>query len=99
NIKNNSFQTDRFDAMETFGWKEGILYFKQAGLDQVIQRLESWYGVEIALEGNMGKGKIPDWTYTGIFKNENLENVLRGISYVKDFTFEIDGKNIKLIFT
>ncbi|MEX2595185.1 MAG: FecR domain-containing protein [Anditalea sp.] len=97
-IKEASFNTDHFDALETLAWKEGLLYFKKAGIEQVVQRLEDWYGVEIALEGNTGKVKVQDWTYTGMYENQSLENVLTGISYVKDFSFEMNGKNIKLIF-
>jgi ferric-dicitrate binding protein FerR (iron transport regulator) len=96
--KEGSFYTDHFDALETLAWREGVLFFKKAGIEQVVQRLEDWYGVEIILKGNTGKFKNHDWTYTGMFKDQNLENVLTGISYVKDFSFEINGKTIKMIF-
>ncbi len=97
-IQEASFRTDHFDTLETLAWKEGILYFKKAGIEQVIQKLEDWYGVKIAIEGNTDSVKKEDWTYTGMFKNQNLENVLTGISYVKGFSFEMNGKNIKLMF-
>lgn len=94
----NAFHTSTFDTLETLAWKEGLLYFKKADIEQIVQKLEDWYGVEIALTGNTGKVKSQDWTYTGTFKNQSLENVLIGIGYVKDFSYEIDKKDVKLIF-
>ena len=93
-----SFKIDHFDTLETLAWKEGILYFKKAGIEQIVQKLEDWYGVEISLEGNPGKVKAQEWTYTGMFKGQSLEYVLNGISYVKGFRYEINDKNIKLMF-
>ncbi|MEQ9438030.1 MAG: DUF4974 domain-containing protein [Cyclobacteriaceae bacterium] len=93
-----SFQIDNFDTLETLAWKEGILYFKKAGIEQVVQKLEDWYGVEVSLEGNLNRVNAQQWTYTGMFKNQSLEHVLTGISYVKGFHFEINDKNITLMF-
>lgn len=87
-----------FDFRETFAWKEGILYFKETSLIQVVQRLEDWYGVKIRIEGTPDQSKNQKWSYTGRFENQSLENVLTGIAFIKDFNFEIEGKNIKIIF-
>ena len=97
-MKNGSFRTDIYDVLETLAWKQGILYFKKAGIDQVVERLEDWYGVDIDLVWNTNNIKTHNWTYTGMFKDQSLENVLTGISFVKNFTFEIKGKNIKMMF-
>ncbi len=93
-----SFHTDHFDTLEALAWKDNILYFSKSGIKQVVRQLEDWYGVSIQLTGNTSKAENQYWTYTGMFKNQNLENVLTGISYVKDFSFEIKEKNVKLIF-
>jgi transmembrane sensor len=97
-MKDGSLRRDIYDVLETLAWKEGILHFKKAGIDQVVERLEDWYGVDIDLMGNTDNRKNQNWTYTGTFKDQSLENVLTGISFVKDFTFEIQGKEIKMIF-
>ncbi len=96
--KDHAFHTDYFDTLETLGWKEGVLYFKKASIEQVVQKIEDWYGVKITLAGNTSKVKSQDWHYSGMFENQNLENVLTGISYVKNFSFEMTEKNITLIF-
>ncbi|NJN28327.1 MAG: DUF4974 domain-containing protein [Cyclobacteriaceae bacterium] len=87
-----------FDKLEITGWKDGIIQFKEADLDEVVTSLEEWYDVHIALSGNFARAQKSTWTYTGKFKNQNLESVLLGIGYVKKFDYEIDGKNVKIIF-
>ncbi|MEM9829234.1 MAG: FecR domain-containing protein [Bacteroidota bacterium] len=94
----STFRTDYYDTLETLAWKDGVLYFKEAGIEEVIQRLEDWYGVEITLDGKIEKAENQAWTYTGTYKNQNLANVLAGISYVKGFTYKIQQKKITLMF-
>lgn len=93
-----TFRTDHYDTLETLAWKDETLYFREANIEDVIRKLEDWYGVEITLEGKVEKAKNQAWTYTGMYKNQNLANVLAGISYVKGFTYEINQKKITLMF-
>nr|WKN34647.1 FecR domain-containing protein [Tunicatimonas sp. TK19036] len=97
-LTKNVFSTQAFDTLEILAWKDNIIYFKKSGLSEVIRELEDWYGVKIQVEGMPENKSAEGWNYTGTFKNQNLRNVLTGISYVKDFSFEIEGKNVKLIF-
>lgn len=94
----DSIQLGAFDVHEVLAWKDGVLYFKDADFNEVITRLENWYGVKVTPEGNLVKAGSQNWTYTGRFENESLDNVLTGIGFVKDFTFEINGKEVKLLF-
>ena len=97
NFDDDSFSTGAFDPLETGAWKDGIIYFKEAGIQEIIRKLEVWYDVKITIMDEHLIDDI-DWTYTGKFDNQNLENVLTGIGYVKGFCFEINDKNIKLMF-
>lgn len=82
-----------FDPLEITGWKDKMLVFKRNSFSEVKERIENWFGVEIQL-----KGKIkPDWTYSGIYQDETLENVLRGISLTSDLTYTIDNKENVII--
>ena len=89
-----SFTISDFDWQATLGWKDGMLYFKEATLDEVTGTLERWYGVEIEWEGE----EKQHWEYTGVFDNQSLENVLQGMGYVQHFTYEIKEKDVKIIF-
>lgn len=76
------------------GWKDGILYFDNADLKEVITACERWYSVEISIKGKPAE----EWKFTGKFKNENLENVLESIGYGKGINYSIEDKHVELIF-
>jgi hypothetical protein len=98
NFIKKTYERNEFDSLAVSGWKEGIIYFKEAELDEIVARLEEWYDVTIELRGRLNEVENSNWTYSGQFKNQSLENVLLGIGYVKKFSFDINQKNVKLIF-
>ena len=83
-----------FNYDREIGWKDGLLYFDDARFDEIVERLEDWYGVDITLENQ----PLSDKPFTGYFANENLQNVLYGLSFSKGFEFRITGKNVKIKF-
>lgn len=87
----NFFKTG-FDTLEITGWKDRILVFRSASFGEVKEKIENWYGVELIL-----KGKVPrQWKYSGIYKEETLENVLRGIFITSGMQFNIDNRKVTL---
>jgi ferric-dicitrate binding protein FerR (iron transport regulator) len=95
--KNSEIIQQPFNRHLITGWKDGILIFEQEDLNQIVQRLERWYGVAIQIEGLDEHEKV-NWRYSGEFEKESLENVLQGISYVKQFEFTISGSQVNLNF-
>ena len=91
---NRQLVKTRFDYKEVVGWKDGLLYFREDDLAEVVRKLENWYGVTIQLKNAPG---IP-WDFTGEFKDQNLQNVLKGMSYAKKFKFDIKDKNVIIEF-
>ncbi|MEM9326281.1 MAG: FecR domain-containing protein [Bacteroidota bacterium] len=81
-----------FDPIAVFGWKDKILYFKDDNFQKIIKELESWYGVQITTSRNFGQQEV----FSGEFRNKSLENVLEGLSYLYEFTFEIKEKQVTL---
>lgn len=89
-----SFLEMPFDLEEVIGWKEGKLVFNQATLQEVSQRLERWYGVQIQI-----KGKVPEnWKVTTVYQNQTLKNVLTDLQYSKKFAYEIDESEVTITF-
>jgi transmembrane sensor len=87
--------TKKTNVDNAIAWKEGTLVFERNSYEEVIKKLERWYGVNIITIG------IPpaDFTITGQFRrNESLEFVLETLNYGRQFEFAIEGKEIKLIF-
>jgi len=86
------FQKTGFDPKEVIGWKDNYLVFKTSSLPEVRRKLEQWYGVNIELKGHFDE----NWTYSGIYKDEMLENVLRGICLTSGMKYKINKKQIIL---
>lgn len=91
--RSGEFRKTGFDPLEMTGWKDKTLVFKNNGIQEVKSRLENWYGVEITL-----KGKFPqNWSYSGIYQDETLENVLLGLSRATELTFSLKDKQVEII--
>lgn len=85
---NKLFKTD-YDFAEILGWKDGIIYFKDASSNDIFNYLEHWYGVEIYAKDQdriMG-------SFYGEFRNENLENVLNAMGKALRFEYQINDGN------
>jgi transmembrane sensor len=83
-----------FESNEVEGWKDGLLFFEKADLEEIIVTLERWYGVEIQVISHPNI----KMNYTGQFKSQNLKNVLMSMGFVNNFEFEINNKNVLLNF-
>lgn len=82
-----------FDQNKDLLWKEGVLYFKQTPIKQIIETLELWYDVEFEVTGKLDLDK----KYTGRFENASLAHVLDNMSYALDFEYLIQGKKVMII--
>lgn len=83
-----------FSGDHVLGWRFGKLIFNKSTLSEVKEELEDWYGVEITVEGRPDR----EWRFNGKFENQTLDNVLKSMSNIENFTYKIDNKNVKLIF-
>jgi len=90
--KGGAIHKTGFDENAIIGWKNNILVFKSSKLPETINKLENWFGVKVILEGHFAN----NWTYTGTYKDETLENVLRGICTTSGMSYKIDKKQIIL---
>ncbi len=95
NKDQNAFTSTTFDTEYITGWKDGYLMFKDATLDEVIEKLHAWYGIDIAVTN---KSKSGEWSYTGSFKNESLENVLLNMNILRDFEYIIKDDSLIISF-
>ncbi|CAL1520035.1 FecR domain-containing protein [Chitinophaga sp. MM2321] len=77
---------------EVTGWKQGYLVFKDAPYDEVMTGIENRYGVTVMNESNK-----TEWKYTGLFKNENLTDVMDIICLAKSLSYTIKNDTIYLV--
>ncbi len=83
-----------FDQELLLAWKDGVIVFKDAQLNEIISVLSRWYGVQFEVIN----WKNDSWSYTGSFDNAYLENVLQSISFTKEFSYNINQKNVTIKF-
>ncbi len=88
------WKTAPFDATKKGVWKEGKFIFENAGLQEVVEILENWYGVKITLTN----AQNIKWKFSGEYQNQMLENVLKSMSYIESFEYKIQGKQVEFIF-
>lgn len=91
-LDENKSIIDRFDPTKVIGWKDGVLAFDHDEFHNVVQSLEKWYGVKISVQGNPAR----KWDVSINFDNASLEQVLFRLSYIEDFEFDIQGKNVTI---
>ncbi|WP_020528984.1 FecR family protein [Flexithrix dorotheae] len=90
---NDKIELSAFDSEKYFGWKDGVLVFKGANIDEVISALERWYDVSVhVVDKELITGK-----FEGTYSNKSLDVVMEGISYTSKFTYTIENKNLTII--
>lgn len=87
------FEKTSFSQLQEMAWKDGILHFQDMNIHQVTSELTKWYGVSF----DINKAVDTQKDYTGSFNNQPLEEVLKGLSFVFGFDFEIDNKTVTII--
>lgn len=74
-------------------WKDNLLKTNKERLEDLIIRMEHWYGVKIHVE-NIEKVKNLEYTLT--IQTESLREMLDLMRVITPFQYEINGKNVKL---
>ena len=80
----NSTSVSDFDHREELAWSEGVLYFKDASMEEFVAKIERWYGIDIIVkrEKPIKKGIV------GEFHNQSLEDILIGMHEASEFEYE-----------
>lgn len=81
----------KYDPDLVLAWTRRSLVFKKSSFNDVIQKLENWYDVDIHVNG-----KILSDNYSGVHNDESLEVLLKGLGFAGNFTFKIDGKKVTI---
>lgn len=91
-VNNHFIEKGAFDPYDVLAWKEGRLIFDNATIQEIIPKLELWYGVNINNELSMNLYK----PYTSTFEKENLDNILMNMGGVLHFEYEIKGNDVTI---
>ena len=86
---NGVYTTTQLANTAVYGWKEGIIHFHRANIEEVVEALENWYSISIQIEDNSK-------TYESLVhridtRKMDLQQVLEGISLVANYRFKKTG--------
>ncbi len=75
-----------------FAWVDQRLLFDNHSIEEVLERISRWYGVEIRLEKKLKQQK----KYTASFENPTLKQVMDILAFVYDFDYELKGNDLTI---
>ena len=81
------------EIVETqLSYKNSILYFKEAGIQEVVNKLEEFYHIKV----EYGSLKNAEWRVSGEFDYQPLEIVTENISFSCNISYKIVGNTLIL---
>jgi transmembrane sensor len=84
-------KSDFKDETPITSWKEGVLAFQNATMDEVLNSIENRFNVVIKNNSNR-----TNWSYTGTFKDEPLNDILKTVCLTEGISCRINNNNITL---
>jgi transmembrane sensor len=88
----NLIDTVSVDVSKFIEWKDNVLTFDDTPLNQVVVRLEEWYGVGITVKSKA----IENCRITARYESESLENVMESLEFLLKGNYTLKGKNVTL---
>lgn len=80
------------DYIEETSWKDDVLVFKNESFEELKPKLERWFNVQIEIGERVPKS----YRFTGIFKNENIEEALTAMQLIKPFHFKLKADDVMI---
>lgn len=80
------FQEKDSSALETL-WIKNKLVFDAETLEEVAQKIERWYDIKVIIKGDED---LKHTEYSGIFDNENLEQVMEALKLSGNLKYSIN---------
>ena len=74
-------------------WKDNVLKINNEKLQDLLVRMEHWYGVKIKVDNY---DRVKDLKYTLTIKTESLKEMLDLMNYVTPLTYKIEGESVIL---
>lgn len=91
---NNDIQIMRADVDKALAWKNGLFYFKDDAMADIIGQIARWYDVEVTV-----KGAMPTRLFSGnIRRQASLEQVLDMLHFVSGATCSAQGRTVTIQF-
>ncbi len=87
NLKYQEVNTELYTS-----WKENLLRFDEATFEELIIKMERWYGINITIDPSVDRNE----RYTMTIKTESLREMLLLISKTTQIKYEINGNSVRI---
>lgn len=88
-INNGNLESAEFNLDEIL-WKDGVLVFSNESIHTISAKIQRWFNVKVSINNeNLIAGE-----FSGKYANESLEEILYGMGYALNFSFEMEGNEI-----
>ena len=79
-----------YNIIGEIAWTQNKLYFEDETLEDIVLRMERWFGKTVTIANE----SLKTVHYTGTFENETMEEVLSYLKLSKSFNFRIGNDNV-----
>lgn len=86
-----NFKEKERSALETL-WVKNTLAFDKESLEEIALKLERWYDVKVIIPDD----RIGKTEYSGIFENEDLDQVMEALQLSGNFHYNINKKEVTI---
>ncbi len=92
NPSTNKLQYQKVNTELYTSWKENLLRFDDATFEELIIKMERWYGINITIDPSVDRKE----RYTMTIKTESLREMLSLISKTTQIKYEINENNVRI---
>ena len=93
-ITNGDVKIAKVDTYKSIAWKEGVFYFHEDKITDILDQVARWYNVKIAYKGIPGTKK-----YSGdIRRQATLNQVLEMLNAVSGTSFALEDRTVTVNF-
>lgn len=90
-LRKVSFKENESGALETL-WVKNKLAFDKEPMEDIALKIERWYDVKVIMPDD----RIRKTEYSGIFENENLEQLMEALQLTGNFHYRINKKEVTI---
>ena len=91
-ILNSNVAPTKTGAELRTAWMQGRLLFDNTPMEEVVKRLEKWYGVQIVVEDS----NIYKSSFTGDFQSESIIQVLELMKITSAVNYKVEGREVRI---
>ncbi len=92
NKNNGNMQNIKVNTNLYTSWKDEMLRFNNSPFDEVVKKMERWYGVKIYLDKSLKYSE----NYTFTVRTESLKELLQLLSITTPMSFKIDNDTVMI---